>query len=288
MKMRSFRALLTVILSILALTALRCTKRGPTSPQGEEAIQESGFVQLNIQMSKPLAHVIDRVVVIAENPSKGRVAGELSIDGKEAKGRLEVPAGCRWTITAEAYISGVVCYSGQSQAIYVTAGEEIPVTITVDPLDSDGDGFYNHEDLFPKGNAKIQAVLKRFTVFCNDGAWDTDSEIYFIIKVGEVNFRAQPSGRYWWKCGVGDYVRPNWSTRLVDVADSSRYHEINIQMWDDDGLGADDLYDIDADATKSLNLRYDLKTGRWTGDDTDGITKGIDGYLEYDIKTVVK
>jgi len=288
MKMGSFRALLTVILSILALTAVQCSKRGPTSPQGEEAIQEAVFIQVNIKMSKPLAQVIERVVVIAENPSKGRVAGELTIHGKEAKGRLEVAAGYWWTITAEAYISGVVCYSGQSQPVYVTPGEEIPVRITVNPLDSDGDGFYNHEDLFPKGNAKIQVVLKRFTVFCNDGAWDTDSEIYFIIRVGDVNFTAQPSGAHWWKCGVGDYIRPNWSTRLVDVADGSRYHEINIQMWDDDGLGTDDLYDIDADATKSLNLIYDLKTGCWAGDDTDGITEGVDGYLEYDIKMVVE
>ena len=288
MKVPSFRVLFTVILSIAALAALQCSRKSPTSPQGEESVQGNGFVQLNLQMSKPLAQMIDRVAVIAQNPSKGTVRGNLRIEGTRATGSLQVPAGYEWTITAEAYIGGTKCYSGKSQPVYVSVGEEVQVTIKVNRLDSDGDGFYNDEDWHPYGDAKIQVVLRRFTVFCEDGGWTSESEVYFKIWVGEEYFMAPSKDKYW-ECGVGQYKSPNWrSDPPSDVADNSRYHTIVIEMWDyESGLG-DDQYDIDSDATKSLNLRYDLKTDRWTGDDTDGTTKGADGYLEYDIKTVVE
>ncbi len=160
-------------------------------------------------------------------------------------------------------------------------------TVSANPWkDTDGDGFFDSEDLFPLGNAKIQVALRKFGVYVDNGLWEATSEIFFKIEVDGVTLVAPREG-YYWECDNGESVEPNWSSREVDVADNSRYHNVIIQMWDTDTL-ADDLYDIDADETKSLNLRYDLKTGAWAGDDTDGVTYGDEGYLEYEIKTVVE
>jgi len=227
------------------------------------------------------------VVAKAEHPLLGTVTEELTLRGTKATGSLEVPAGTGWVVTVEAYVGNVLCRRGSSDPVDVTAGQIVPIVITPFRLDTDSDGFFNEEDLFPYGNAKIQVVLKTFTVFVEDGAWDPASEVYFRIYVDGIALTAPEEG-YIWKCNVEEYVWPDWSGE-VDVDDNVRYHDITVEMWDSDGLG-DDLYDIDSDATEgdALYLTYDLKTGTWSGDDTDGTTCGSGGCLEYEIRTVVR
>lgn len=276
-----------LIALVAIVSSIQCEKHSPTIG-GDDDTFEQGVVQLDIRLSKAVAQRIDRVVATARHPLLGTVTEELTISGTRATGSLEVSAGTGWVVTVEAYVGDVVCRRGRSDPVEVAAGQIVSIVITPIKLDTDGDGFFNEEDLFPYSNAKIQVVLKMFTVFVEDGAWDAASEVYFRIYVDGIVLTAPKKG-YFWKCDVGEYIWPDWSGE-VDVDDSIRFHDITIEMWDSDSLGGDDLYDIDSDATEgdALYLRYDLKTGTWYGDDTDGITSGSGGYLKYEIRTVVR
>lgn len=281
------KSLYRLVVPVAIVFGIQCSEHSPTIGGGDDTSKQ-GVVQLDIRLSKAVAQRIDRVIAIAKHPILGTVTEELTITGTRATGSLEVPAGTGWVVIVEAYVGDVVCRRGRSDPVDVSPGEVVPVVITPVRLDSDNDGFFNEEDLFPYGDAKIQVVLKRFTVFVEDGAWDPASEIYFRIYVDGTMLTAPEEG-YIWKCDVEEYVRPDWSGE-VDVDDNVRYHDITIEMWDSDSLGGDDLYDIDSDATEgdALYLTYDLKMGTWSGDDTDGITSGSGGYLEYEIRTVVR
>ena len=249
-----------------------------------ELVPLNGFVKLSFQLPNPR---INKVITEAKHPSLRDVTKELSIRGTQVEGKMEVPPGSGWTIVVKAYIDDLVCYEGDYSQVEVIPGQTISVPITLTRLDSDGDGFYNDEDLFPYKDAKIQIRLKRFTVFVDDGALEgPESEIYFKIKVDGTEVIAPGEG-YIWKCNKWEYLTINWSCK-VNVDDDITPYEIYIEMWDFDTLSDDDLYDIDSDAIEgdALYLIYDLKTGTWIGDDTDGITSGSGGYLEYEISTV--
>lgn len=84
-----------------------------------------------------------------------------------------------------------------------------------------------------------------------------------------------------------------------NISDNELVHSVRIIMKDKDTL-VDDVLDIDGIHTGSsenaITLNYNIVTGEWSGDDTDGITDGSDdgsqstdeddGYLEYNITTV--
>ena len=148
MKVPSFRVLFTVILSIAALAALQCSRKSPTSPQGEESVQGNGFVQLNLQMSKPLAQVVDSVVVIARQGGR-EVTNEKSVYSKTVTVWLEVPAGSGWGITAEAYSDDVKCFEGgSSEPVKVVAGQTVRVDIdATTEVDGDQDGLSSWREL---------------------------------------------------------------------------------------------------------------------------------------------
>jgi len=287
---------------IAIVSGIQCGKHSPIIG-GDDDTSEQGVVQLDIRLSKAVAQRIDRVIAKAEHPLLGTVTEELTIRGTKATGSLEVPAGTGWVVTVEAYVGNVLCRRGSSDPVDVSAGEVVPVVITPVRLDSDSDGFFNEEDLFPYGNAKIQIVLNYLAVFGEDGSLEgaSDHEIYFEIRVDrppdseEIDLRAPTWSTHWvLEKETGYFLE--WSG-IVDVEDDEQYHTINIQMWDYDSWSDNDLYDIDgSNDTEGLTLNYDLKTQSFTGDDDDGIVDGrddgiseeVDGYLIYEIRTVVE
>ena len=105
-----------------------------------------------------------------------------------------------------------------------------------------------------------------------------------------------PSEGHYWTLEKGEAYYLGQSG-TVDVNDNEQYHTVIIQVWDYDSWSSDDIYDLDgSNDTKGLTLNYDLKTQSFTGDDDDGIVDGrddgisgeVDGYLEYEIRTVVR
>lgn len=212
-----------------------------------------------------------------------------------------MPPATDWVVTAQVYKGDVVCNRGKSLPVDVANREIVPVTVNVTSLDIDGDGFCNHEDLFPYGNAKIQVMLKSLTVFGVADLFSMASEIYFPIKAGLDGNASSwplvlvaPEDGMWWSLSPGKTCSLNW-VGFVDVADTAKYCGINISMWDHDAA-EDDLLDINPNESHELTLKYDLTKGTSTGDDTDGVVDGredgiyeeVDGRLEYEIKTVVE
>jgi len=147
----------------------------------------------------------------------------------------------------------------------------------------------------PYKYAKIKITLKKFKVIDEVDLWSNEAQVYFKIEINDEYETRAPSETTYWSVTLGTLNTVNWEY-TKNVPDNVQTHKIVISMWDDDGT-FDDTLDIDgSDNTKGLTVQYNIQSGTWTGDDTDGITDGSydgtqtsdddDAYLEYDIVTV--
>ncbi len=167
--------------------------------------------------------------------------------------------------------------------------------------DDDNDGVLDEDDYFPYRNARISVSLNKFKVidYVDSGDGKDNAQIYFKINVSDQKeLTAHPGGyteNNYWDVEVGEMKNAGWGW-LVNVPDDIAIHKVTIVMYDYDGGSGDDILDIDGhDDTKELTVYYNITTGTWTGDDTDGETNGsddgtqssddYDAYLNYSLTT---
>jgi len=170
----------------------------------------------------------------------------------------------------------------------------------IDDPDDDNDGYPDSQDLFPKKDAKIKIIVKKFKVIdeVDPSPENSDAEIFFQIDI-DGTFNAQipsnPTENYH-KATIGELKTMN-EFYIYDCDDDKKDYIIDIKMWDYDGGIWSELIDIDGhDSSKWITITYDIISGDWTGDDNDGITDGStdgtqqiddnDAYVEYNIITV--
>ena len=142
-------------------------------------------------------------------------------------------------------------------------------------IDDDNDGYNDGEDYMPYQDAKIKITLTSFKVidYVDSGDGMYNAQIYFKIEIDDSYVARAPSEGHIWDVDVGELKTVSWQY-TYNVPDNVQTHKVNIQMYDADDL-FDDLLDIDGhDDSKGLTVQYNLASGQWTGDDTDGITDG--------------
>lgn len=83
------------------------------------------------------ASIVDRVTVTVSGPGMENISSDLTIDGVEAAGIIEIPAGEQRVFRAEAFIASIIYFSGISEPVDVTARSEITVTINMIDLTPD-------------------------------------------------------------------------------------------------------------------------------------------------------
>ena len=164
-------------------------------------------------------------------------------------------------------------------------------------IDDDNDGYKDVEDYMPYENAKIKIVIEAFKVrdFVDFGTTRYNAQVYFEIYIDDNKVAQAPNEGQFWDVDVGKLTTVNWQY-TYDIPDNVLTHTVSIRMYDVDEL-FDDQLDIDGhDDTRGCTVVYNIVTGEWTGDDSDGITDGStdgtettdddDAYLEYSITTV--
>lgn len=165
--------------------------------------------------------------------------------------------------------------------------------------DLDGDGVPDKYDFVPDKDAKIMISLLEFEVLDEvDGLIEgkNDAEVYFEIYIdGKKIARAPEYGT--WDTEIKKPFPCDWDCTPYNVMDDMRiedeWHEILIEMYDDDRFGKE-LLDIDGHSnSKELLLWYNIRTGKWIGvvegKETNGSDDEIDDkdcYLKFDITTV--
>ena len=77
------------------------------------------------------AQQIDRVTITVSGPGMGNISQDLTIQGSQAEGFIEVPPGESRLFRAEAFIGSIIYYSGTSAEIDIAAGETVTVNITM-------------------------------------------------------------------------------------------------------------------------------------------------------------
>jgi len=177
-----------------------------------------------------------------------------------------------------------------------TDGDRIP---DIEDPDDDNDGYLDSQDYLPKQDAKIWILLNEFRVIdeVDPVPENGDAEIYFEILINEVSVASiRPSTNDSWSVDIGELKTIN-ANYIYNCDDDKNIYKINIRMWDYDGGISSEFVDIDGTSdTKTFTIFYDIITGHWYGNDSDGITDGSDdgtqqlddndAYLKYNIKTV--
>ncbi len=175
---------------------------------------------------------------------------------------------------------------------------------STNPLDNDtdDDGYFDGEDYVPTKDAAINIAILKFKVLDEVDGWPDDpnkAQVYFKFYINDMNNEVDKIPDNTWTVNINEMYNLDETQTTSgphDIADNVLIHTVRIHMKDDD-FWSDDLLDIDGhDETKGLTLEYNIATGEWTGDDTDGITDGSDdgtqysddddAYVEYDITTV--
>lgn len=191
----------------------------------------------------------------------------------------------------------------------LTATDKVTITVLLDTdgdgepdiydIDDDNDGYLDTEDLLSKQDAKIKITLEKFRVIDEvDGHPNhLNAQVFFKIYMYDDYKIRMPSGSgNFLGVDIGELRTINW-VYTYNCPDDKKTHKINIRMYDEDGWPSDELLDIDGhDGTKGLTVYYDIQTGTWSGDDTDGETNGSDdgtwytddndAYLKYNIEIV--
>ena len=167
-------------------------------------------------------------------------------------------------------------------------------------IDDDNDDYRDENDYFPFYDAAITIKLIHLRLL---GAVDTPpfdntpGEIYLVIYLDgeELVTASPPNEEYWNDVGIDVIYGLNWSYTL-NVPDDRSTFEISIELYDRDPISPEQI-DIDGtfDGDYTLDIRYRLQSGRWSGDDSTGTTDGTrdeggvfekDALLKYSVKTV--
>ncbi len=162
-------------------------------------------------------------------------------------------------------------------------------------LDDDGDGVQDTNDLFPSKNAQIKISFYECT------SWDQKADVKFDIRVNEMIIAYAPSESDTWSVKKGVTFTCDWDT-IYDVPDDILYQNIQIRMYEVYYSYGSQTYKTNQLDINGLNedlgcsIEFNLETGQWSGDDTDGTTDGLndgnddylelDAYLKYDIEIV--
>ena len=151
--------------------------------------------------------------------------------------------------------------------------------------DNDNDGVQDEDDLFPLKNAQIRIIFYETT------SWDQKADVNFDIRVNENIIAYAPSEGNTWSISKGKTFSCDWNT-TYDVPDDIQYQTIQIRMYEVYYSYGSQTYktnqlDINGlDENLGCSIEYDILSGQWRGDDTDGIIDGrnddIDDYLELD------
>ena len=167
-------------------------------------------------------------------------------------------------------------------------------------IDNDNDDIKDEDDYAPFFDAALNISLKEIRIL---GAVDTPpfddipAEVYFIIYLNDEELvTAKPQGLDYWDDVEIDISFPlNWSF-IYNVPDDRSTFDIRIELYDRDPISPEPI-DIDGtfDGDFALDIQYKLQSGRWAGDDNDGVTTGTDdegtvfekdALLHYSISTV--
>ena len=141
--------------------------------------------------------------------------------------------------------------------------------------DWDLDGMPNINDILPLGDAYL-VVICDFVNFTDpiDPMSSYDGEPYIYLTIwDEVN----QSGSDWIGSTYSSERFDDIGRMYIDVDDNKSQNLIyfTITLYDEDSWDFDDLCDISINGT-SLDLIYNISSGRWTGEDDDGISSGED------------
>ncbi len=150
-----------------------------------------------------------------------------------------------------------------------------------DPLfdDLDNDGYPDATDLFQNRDVGILVNLTRANVIDSVDFTSNEANVYFTLSIdGDYKGRIDNGGEVW-DDNVGSPFTIDDSYRY-NVNDTQRFTNISISMWDEDFVSSDDTIDIDGSSQsgRSLEIRYDLVTGIWTGDDATGVGVRLVGW----------
>jgi len=154
-----------------------------------------------------------------------------------------------------------------------------------------GDSYYHKINHFVLLESKIKNLIER-GLPCPEIHFGENNE---IMDYEEIIIASPPGFSYWDGVPIDSPFHVDWFF-LYDISDDRRFFDVRIEMyeWDNDSV---EQLDIDGtiDGDFSLDIQYDMATGEWTGDDTDGITTGTDdegtvfekdARIDYDITTV--
>jgi hypothetical protein len=147
------------------------------------------------------------------------------------------------------------------------------------PNDHDNDGFNDAVDLKPDFDAGILITIDYAEVIDQVDFLSSYADVYFQLWIDGTYIGRIDSDGYVWTLQVGTTYIFDESYRY-NVDDDTRYTTISIAMLDEDWLSADDYIDIDgtSQSLRMLDVTFDLSTGTWSGDDTDGFVDGsLDG-----------
>lgn len=105
-------------------------------------------------------------------------------------------------------------------------------------------------------------IMRVIELHCDEGFGEScPNDFYAKVNIANLGYQESPI-----VYNNSDFS-PFWTfTRQVDVANGTV--PINIQLWDQDDLSADDQIDISSGdgGDRTLNLVYDLTTGNWWGE----------------------
>jgi hypothetical protein len=162
-------------------------------------------------------------------------------------------------------------------------------------LDDDGDGVEDTNDLFPLKNAQLKISFNECT------SWDQKADVNFDIRVNENVIAYAPSESETWYVKKGVTFTCDWNT-IYDIPDDILYQNIQIRMYEVYYSHGSQTYKTNQLDINGLNedlgcsIEFNVETGQWSGDDTDGTTDGrndgnddyleLDAYLKYDVEIV--
>jgi hypothetical protein len=143
--------------------------------------------------------------------------------------------------------------------------------------DDDNDGILDLDDQFPFSNAVIRITIRNLTLLDPvDGGWDEDHEygdVWLVIVVAGVpgSVRVPEIGNHQCQLNVPWVVN---QTILIDVPDTDRRWQVDINAWDYDPRASNDQVDISPSLSATLRLTINLKTGELSGDVSTGFADG--------------
>jgi hypothetical protein len=162
-------------------------------------------------------------------------------------------------------------------------------------IDDDNDSVMDTNDLYPLKNAQIKISFYECT------SWDQKADVNFDIRVNEMIIAYAPSETNTWSVKKGVTFVCNWNT-TYDIPDDIQFQTIQIRMYEIYYSYGSKTYKTNQLDINGLNenlgcsIEFDIISGQWRGDDTDGITDGkndgnedyleLDAYLKYDIETI--